>query len=85
MSRKDKLTISMPFNEFYALWNTENAYKDITAAISGCFEYAAEETETLTVDIERLVAVCKQYALYGKDVDSNVENMVVVVKRGQSE
>lgn len=37
--------------------------------------------EILTVDVERLINVAKQYALYGKDVEANVEEATVVIKK----
>lgn len=38
--------------------------------------------ETLTVDVERLISVCKQYALYGKEVYScaNISEMKIIIK-----
>lgn len=36
--------------------------------------------ETLTVDVERLIKVAKQYALYGKDIEADVEEATVVIK-----
>lgn len=37
--------------------------------------------ETLTVDVERLITVCKEYALYGKDVDfTDLENIAIIKK-----
>lgn len=37
--------------------------------------------ETLTVDVERLITVCKEYALYGKDVDfADLENIAIIKK-----
>lgn len=41
--------------------------------------------ETLTVDVERLINAAKQYALYGKDVESDVEEMTVVIKKRGTE
>lgn len=37
--------------------------------------------EFLTVDVERLINFAKQYALYGKDIKSNVKEMTVVSKK----
>lgn len=37
--------------------------------------------ETLTVDVERLITVCKEYAIYGKDVDfADLENIAIIKK-----
>ena len=41
--------------------------------------------ETLTVDVDRLIRVTKQYALYGKDADLDVEEMTVVIKKRGAE
>lgn len=38
--------------------------------------------ETLTVDVEQLITVCKQYALYGKDVVGvDLKNMTIIKKK----
>jgi len=37
--------------------------------------------EILTVDTERLIRVAKQYALYGKNVKADVEEITVVEKK----
>lgn len=37
--------------------------------------------EILTVDTERLINLAKRYALYGKDIKSDVEEMTVVSKK----
>lgn len=36
--------------------------------------------EILTVDVERLINAAKQYALYGKDIEADVEETTVVIK-----
>lgn len=36
--------------------------------------------EILTVDVERLINAAKQYALYGKDIETDVEEATVVIK-----
>ena len=37
--------------------------------------------EILTVDVERLIKAAKQYALYGKDIEADVEEATVVIKK----
>ena len=37
--------------------------------------------EILTVDTQRLINFAKQYALYGTDIESDVEEMTVVEKK----
>lgn len=37
--------------------------------------------EILTVDVERLINAAKQYALYGKDIEADIEEMTVVIKK----
>ncbi len=39
--------------------------------------------EILTVDVERLINVAKQYALYGKNITSDVEKMSLIVKKSE--
>lgn len=39
--------------------------------------------EFLTVDVERLISITKEYALYGKNVKSDVEEMTVVLKESK--
>ncbi len=34
--------------------------------------------ETLTVDVDRLIAVCKQYALYGKNICADIDEMKII-------
>lgn len=34
--------------------------------------------ETLTVDVDRLIAVCKQYALYGKNIYTDIDEMKII-------
>lgn len=41
--------------------------------------------EILTVDVERLINVAKQYALYGQDITSDVEEMSLVIKKSEGE
>lgn len=41
--------------------------------------------ETLTVDVDRLIRVTKQYALYDKNVEADVEEMTVVIKKRGAE
>lgn len=39
--------------------------------------------ETLTVDVERLISVCKDYAFYGKEIPvSDPEEMEIIKKSG---
>lgn len=37
--------------------------------------------DILTVDVERLINVAKQYALYGTDIEADVEEATVVIKK----
>lgn len=37
--------------------------------------------EILTVDVERLIRGVKQYALYGKDIEADVEEATVIIKK----
>ncbi|MCX4355654.1 MAG: hypothetical protein OSJ43_05440 [Oscillospiraceae bacterium] len=37
--------------------------------------------EILTVDVERLIKAVKQYALYGKDIEADVEEATVIIKK----
>lgn len=37
--------------------------------------------ETLTVDTQRLINIAKQYALCGTDIESDVEEMIIVEKK----
>lgn len=41
--------------------------------------------ETLTVDVERLIRICKEYALFGKDVEADVDEMTLIRKEDNSE
>lgn len=36
--------------------------------------------ETITLDVERLIKVCKRYALYGKDVKSDIDDIEIIRK-----
>ncbi|MEZ3437587.1 MAG: hypothetical protein K1W18_01745 [Oscillospiraceae bacterium] len=50
------------------------------------FKESPSWEETLTIDVEQLIRVTQKYALYGKDVDSDIEEMTVVIKeRGADE
>jgi len=37
-------------------------------------------THKLTVDVERLIEVAKEYALYGKEVDADMDSVAIEVK-----
>ena len=37
--------------------------------------------ETLTVDVERLITVCKEYAFYGKDADFADPEYIAIIKK----
>ena len=41
--------------------------------------------EILTVDVERLINVAKQYALYGKNIEADVEEATVIIKKRGAE
>lgn len=41
--------------------------------------------EILTVDVERLIRVCKEYALFGKDVEGDVDEMTLKRKEENSQ
>lgn len=41
--------------------------------------------ETITLDVERLIKVCKQYALYGKEtVESDIDEIEIIRAAGKS-
>ena len=45
---------------------------------SGCETYKG--LETLTVDVDKLIDVTKMYALYGKNIDTDLDEIKVVRK-----
>lgn len=40
-----------------------------------CEHYAPDYIEKLTVDVERLIRVAKEYALYGKDIEAEIDEI----------
>ncbi len=50
-----------------------------------CEVYAKnpDYTETLTVDVERLIRTAKEYALYGKEIEADIDDLEVVPLKGE--
>lgn len=36
--------------------------------------------ESITLDVEQLISVCKQYALFGKNVDTDIRDLKIIKK-----
>lgn len=80
----EKATVTMPLEDFDEMRLESKLFREIREQISKCFsdykiiEYALPFEATITLDVERLINTCKRYALYGKDIESDIDDIEII-------
>lgn len=80
----DKAKVTMPLEDFDEMRLESKLFREIREQISECFydyriiECAPPFEETIKLDVEQLIETCKRYALYGKDIESDIDDIEII-------